>query len=68
MVRFHRQFLIKPKTMQNKLSKLEKNQIAQNQIIRLAKIFLSKPVSLENQLWHMRVVNIQLRVTNENKS
>lgn len=54
--------------MQNKLSKLEKNQIAQNQIIRLAKIFLTKPVNLENQLWHMRVVNLQIRVTKETKS
>lgn len=43
-------------------------QILQNQILRLAKIYVSKPVSVDNLQWHVRVGRMQCEVIKAKKS
>ena len=51
-------------TTQNKIRK----QIISNQILRLAKIYISKKVCVENINWHYRVTQIQIKAINEKRS
>lgn len=43
------------------------HQILQNQILRLAKIYNSKPISVENIEWHNRVLNLQVSTIEQKK-
>ena len=49
-------------------TKAIRKQIFQNQIYRLAKIYLSKPVSVENIDFHFRVSHLQVEAIKNKKS
>ena len=47
---------------------MEKVDILQHQILRLAKIHTSKKVTVNSIEWHIRVANIQVKVIKEIKN
>lgn len=47
---------------------MKRKQIIQNQIFRLAKIYNSRPVSVANIDWHVRVGKLQAAAIKEKKA
>jgi hypothetical protein len=42
-----------------KISKKQRQDLFQNQIVRLARIYIQRPITKENIDWHNRVGNLQ---------
>lgn len=59
--------LSKPNNMK-KSTKSQRRQIFQNQIFRLAKIYLSRKASVENLEWHSRVLQLQVAAIKDKKA
>lgn len=50
------------------MTQKQRKQLLQHQIVRLARIYASRPVCAGNVDWHNRVADIQMQVIKEKKA